>query len=281
MKRKPIHSMLIYLAVTLLVIYIVAPFLWLIIMSVSSNPDLTTKPLRWIPKKIDWSNYSNLLTMGLNTRGEAFLYGLRNSFITAFTATAVSLFVSFPAAWTFSRQKGKKEIILKIAIMMFMLPPIAYALPIYRILAGWGLLNNSFSLAIVYCTIITPFCVWLTKENMESVPYEIEEAALIDGAGLFRRWAMVLIPLMLPAIGTVALLSMILSWDEFFYALLYTSDKSAKTLPVVISNLASGRQSQYGLIAAGGVIAALPPVAIGLLLQRYLIRGLTLGSVKG
>ena len=281
MKKGKIGAVFIYVAVLLLVIYILAPFLWLIIMSVSSTPDLTTKPLRWIPLKINLKNYSELLTLGLNSRGEAFLYGLRNSLVTAVTATLISLLVSFPAAYCFSRQKGKKEILLIIAIMMFMLPPFAYALPIYRTLSRWGLLNNSFALAIVYCTFITPFCIWLIKENMEAVPYEIEEAALIDGAGILRRWFQVLLPLMLPAIGTVALLSIILAWDQFFYALLYTSDKTAMTLPVVIANLASGRQSQYGLIAAGGVLAAAPPVLLGLLLQRYLIRGLTLGSVKG
>lgn len=281
MKKMRIGVVLIHVAVLLLVIYILSPFLWLIIMSISCNPDLTTKPLRWIPQKIDLKSYSELLTMGINSRGESFLYGLRNSFITAVTATIISLLVSFPAAWCFSRQKGRKEILLKIAIVMFMLPPIAYALPIYRTLSQLGLLNNSFALAIVYCTFITPFCIWLIKENMEALPYEIEEAALIDGAGIFRRWFQVVLPLMLPAIGTVALLSIILAWDEFFYAMLYTSDNAAKTLPVVISNLASGRQSQYGLIAAGGVLAAAPPVLLGLLFQRYLIRGLTLGSVKG
>ncbi len=281
MKKKPIGVVLIHVAVLLLVIYILAPFLWLIIMSVSSNPDLTTKPLRWIPQRIDLKSYSELLTLALNSRGETFLYGLRNSLVTAVTATLISLLVSFPAAWCFSRQKGRKNIFLKIAIMMFMLPPIAYALPIYRTLSRWGLLNNSFALGIVYCTIITPFCTWLIKENMEALPYEIEEAAIIDGAGIFRRWFQVVLPLMLPAVGTVALLSMILAWDEFFYALLYTSDITAKTLPVVIASLASGRQSQYGLIAAGGVLAAAPPVLLGLLLQRYLIRGLTLGGVKG
>lgn len=272
---------MIYAAVLALVVYILAPFLWLIIMSVSSNPDLTTKPLRWIPHHIDLSNYSQLMTIGVNTWGEAFIYGLRNSFVTAATATTISIVVSFPAAWSFSRQKGRRDIILRIAIIMFMLPPIAYALPIYRILSEWGLLNNSFALAIVHCTIITPFSVWLIKENMEAVPYEIEEAAMIDGASIFRRWTMVVLPLMLPAIGTVALLSMIMSWDEFFYALLYTNDKAAKTIPVVIANLASGRQSQYGLIAASGVLAAFPPVMVGLLLQKYLVKGLTLGGVKG
>lgn len=276
----PFLHILKYFAVTCLVVYILAPFLWLLIMSISSTIDLTAKPLHWIPEKIDLSSYKELLTMGLNSRGETFLYGIRNSLITSLTAVFVSLLASIPAAWVFSRHPGKKNVLLKMAIFTFMLPPIAFALPIYLMLSQIGWLDNSFALSLVYCTIIMPFSVWLIKENMESVPYELEEAAIIDGAGLVKRLLLVVLPLMLPAIGTVALLSLIMSWDEYFYAMLYTSSKVSITLPVVIANLASGRQSNYGLIAAGGILAAAPPVILGLLLQKSLVKGLSQGGVK-
>jgi multiple sugar transport system permease protein len=190
------------------------------------------------------------------------------------------MFVTIPASWVFSRYPGKKNIILKISIFTFMLPPIAYALPLYRILSRIGLLDNSLSLALVYCTIILPFCVWLIKENIDTIPYDLEEAAIIDGAGFTKRISLIVLPLLLPALGTVALLSLLMAWDEYFYAMLYTNSQNAITLPVVISNLASGRQSNYNLIAAGGVLASLPPVCIGLLLQRSLVRGLMMGGVK-
>ncbi|MBK5201199.1 MAG: carbohydrate ABC transporter permease [Spirochaetaceae bacterium] len=275
------QKILLYIAVIVLLIYIISPFLWLIIMSISSSTDLSTKPLNWLPKKIDLSSYKELLHMGKNTHGESFLFGLRNSFITAITTVFISLLVTFPAAWVFSRYPNKRNIILKIAIVTFMLPPVAYALPIYKTLSTIGWLDNSFALAFVYCTLVMPFCAWLTKENMDAIPFELEESAIIDGAGLFTRLFKIVLPLMMPAIGTVALLALLMSWDEYFYAMLFTNSNNAITLPVVIANLASGRQANYGLIATGGVIAAAPPVIIGLLLQKSLISGLTAGGVKG
>lgn len=279
-RRKSIYSVLLYAAVICLVIYLIAPFLWLIIMSFSAANDLTQKPLRWIPSSIDISSYKDLLTMGINSRGELFVNALRNSLTTAFTAVLISLFATVPAAWVLSRYPGKKSWVLTAAIFTFMLPPVAYALPLYRMLTRLGWLNNSLSLALVYCTIVLPFCVWLIKENIDSIPYELEESAILDGAGVARRILLVVMPLLLPALGTVALLAMIMAWDEYFYALLFTSSKEAITLPVVIANLASGRQSNYNLIAAGGVIASTPPVLIGILFQRALIRGLVQGGVK-
>jgi multiple sugar transport system permease protein len=261
-------------------VYLIAPFLWLVIMSFSSANDLTQKPLRWIPSKLDISSYKDLLTMGINSRGELFVNALRNSLTTAFIAVFVSLLVTIPASWVLSRYSGRKRWVLTAAIFTFMLPPVAYALPLYRMLTRMGWLDNSISLAFVYCTIVLPFCVWLIKENIDSIPYELEESAIIDGAGITKRIVLVVMPLLFPALGTVGLLALIMAWDEYFYALLFTSSKEAITLPVVIANLASGRQSNYNLIAAGGVIASTPPVLIGVLFQRALIRGLVQGGVK-
>lgn len=280
LKRKPLHTTLLYAAVICLVLYLLAPFVWLIIMSFSSANDLTQKPLRWIPSKLDISSYKDLLTMGINSRGELFLNALRNSLTTAFAAVFISLLVTVPAAWVLSRYPGKKSFVLTAAIFTFMLPPVAYALPLYRMLTRMGWLNNSLSLALVYCTIVLPFCVWLIKENIDSIPYELEESAILEGAGIAKRIILVVMPLLLPALGTVGLLALIMAWDEYFYALLFTSSKEAITLPVVIANLASGRQSNYNLIAAGGVIASTPPVLIGILFQRALVRGLVQGGVK-
>jgi multiple sugar transport system permease protein len=269
-----------YLALVVLIIFILSPFIWLLIMSVSSSADLTTKPLRWIPQQFSPSSFVELMTLSPNSRGEMFLYGLRNSLTTAVTTVTISLLVTIPAAWVFSRYSGRKNIILGLSIFTFMLPPVAYCIPLYKMLVRFSLMDNSYALAIVYCTIILPFCVWLIKENIDSIPYELEEASIIDGAGLFHRIQKIVMPLLLPALGTVALMAIIMAWDEYFYAMLFTNTKSAMTLPVVIANLASGRQSNYGLIAAGGVIASAPPVILGMVFQRALIKGLVSGGVK-
>lgn len=280
MKKNGFVRFLQYAAMILLIIFMIAPFVWLVIMSVSSQTDLTTKPLRWIPEQIDFSSFKELLTMGANSRGEMFVSALRNSLETAVTAVAISLLVTVPAAWVFSRYSGKKNIIMGIAVTTFMLPPIAYCIPLYKSLVNFGVMDNSYALAIVYCTILIPFCVWLMKSNIDDIPYELEEACIIDGAGVWDRLVKIVLPLLLPALGTVALMALIMAWDEYFYAMLFTSSQKAMTLPVVISNLASGRQSKYNLIAAGGVLASAPPVIIGMICQKALIKGLTAGGVK-
>jgi multiple sugar transport system permease protein len=162
-----------------------------------------------------------------------------------------------------------------------MLPPVALAVPLYMGLAHFGMLNSVFSLALVYLTILAPFTTWLMKSGFDGIPKEIEAAAMIDGANLWQTLRIVTLPLALPTIATAILFAFLLAWDEFFYALLFTSDLRSKTLTVAIADIAGGRVSDYGMIAAAGVIAALPPVLLGLFMQRALISGLTSGGVKG
>jgi multiple sugar transport system permease protein len=148
-------------------------------------------------------------------------------------------------------------------------------------LAALGLLNTVYGLALVYLTILAPFTTWLLKSGFDAIPREIESAAMMDGARLDQILRLITLPLAAPVMATAALFAFLLAWDEFFYALLFTSDLRAKTLTVAIADLAGGRVSDYGLIATAGVLAALPPVLIGLFMQRALISGLTQGGVKG
>ncbi|WP_428770066.1 carbohydrate ABC transporter permease [Treponema sp. HNW] len=280
MKQKRLIIILQYIAIIVLVVYIIAPFLWLILMSISSSADLTEKPLRWIPAKPTVDSFKSLLVLDKNSRGETFLFALRNSFRTSIFTVCISLVAAIPASWVFSRYPGKKNFILRCAVFTFMLPPVAYALPLYRLLSNNGMLDKSWALSLVYCTIVLPFCVWLLKDAVDTIPFALEEAAVLDGAGIFVRIFQVVIPLLLPSLGTVALLALIMAWDEYFYAMLFTNSKNALTLPVVISNLASGRQANYSLIAAAGVVTSFPPVLIGMIFQRSLIKGLSAGAVK-
>jgi len=162
-----------------------------------------------------------------------------------------------------------------------MLPPVALAVPLYMGLAALGMLNTKIGLAVVYLTVLAPFTAWLLKSGFDPIPRDLEMAAAIDGARLDQTLRIIILPLAAPVIGTAALFAYLLAWDEFFYALLFTSDHRAKTVTVAIADLAGGRVADYGLIATAGVIAALPPVIFGLIMQRALISGLTAGSVKG
>ncbi len=281
MERKSfLFSFFLHACALLLAVIILAPVLWLFIMSISPAADLTAKPLVWWPQAVDFSRYATLLSSVENSAGAAFVASLTNSILVAGMATIAALALAIPAAWAVSRTPSVGWS-LYMVIATYMLPPVALAVPLYFGLAHLGLLNSVFGLALVYLTILAPFTTWLMKSGFDAIPREIEAAAMMDGAGLFATLRIITLPLAAPVMATSALFAFLLAWDEFFYALLFTSDLRAKTLTVAIADLAGGRVSDYGLIATAGVLAALPPVVIGLVMQRALISGLTSGGVKG
>lgn len=279
-RKSPLFTIFIYASAILLAAVILAPVLWMFVMSISPAADLSAKPLRWWPQEVDFSRYRMLLSTVENSAGAAFVASLYNSIRIAGIATIAAIALAIPAGWAVSRTPTVGWS-LSMVIATYMLPPVALAVPLYMGLSYLGLLNNIFGLALVYLTILAPFTTWLMKSGFDSIPREIEAAAMIDGASLFQTLRIITLPLAAPVVATSALFALLLAWDEFFYALLFTSDLRAKTLTVAIADLAGGRVSDYGLIATAGVLAALPPVLIGLVMQRALISGLTSGGVKG
>lgn len=279
--RRIFWRIALYCGVLLVTVGILAPVCWLFIMSISSMADLTARPMRWFPATPDFSRYRTLLTFEPNSAGEIFLLALRNTFIAAAGASIISLLVGFPAAYSFSRFPGRRSPLLYLILSTYMLPSVALILPVYIVLSALGMLNNSFSLSIVYCSIVLPFAVWLLKGNLDTLPREIDQAAAVDGANLWQTIRYVVLPLSGAAISTAALFGLLLAWDEFFFSLILTNDLRAKTLSVAIADFAAGRATDYPLIATAGLLSALPPVFIAFFLQRSLVKGLAAGSVKG
>lgn len=281
MERRSLgFTIFVYAAALALAALLLIPILWLFVMSVSPAADLATKPLRWWPETLDFSRYGTLLTWEPNTMGKAFLTAIRNSLTVAFMAVVAALLVAVPAAWAVSRNP-RIEWSLYVLIMTYMLPPVALAVPLYLGLAWLGLLNTTYGLALIYLSILAPFTTWLLKSGFDAIPKDIEASARMDGARLDQILRILILPLAAPAMSTAALFALLLAWDEFFYALLFTADQRAKTVTVAIADIAGGRISDYGLIATAGVLAALPPLLIGLVMQRAIIAGLTSGGVKG
>ncbi|HVG48457.1 MAG TPA: carbohydrate ABC transporter permease [Rubellimicrobium sp.] len=279
-RRSPLASVLIYAAALALAVLLLLPILWLFVMSISPAADLTAKPLRWWPETVDLSRYRMLLTWEPNSMGQAFLAALRNSLTVAGLAVGAALLVAVPAAWAVSRNP-RLEWSLYALILTYMLPPVALAVPLYLGLARFGLLNSTVGLGIIYLSMLAPFTAWLLKSGFDAIPRDIEASAKLDGARLDQILRILILPLAAPTLATAALFALLLAWDEFFYALLFTSDQRAKTITVAIADVAGGRVADYGQIAAAGVLAALPPLLIGLGMQRAIVAGLTSGGVKG
>ena len=279
-RRSLLSSILVYAAALVFAVIILAPVFWLLVMSISPAADLTATPLNWWPSDFDLSRYRELLTWAPNTMGQAFLAALRNSLVVAGSATLMAVLIATPAAWAISRTPSM-EWSLYALILTYMLPPVALAVPLYMGLVWLGMLNSVFGLALIYLSIVAPFTAWLLKSGFDAIPREIENSAMMDGARLDQILRIIVMPLAAPVISTAALFALLLAWDEFFYALLFTSDQRAKTITVAIADLAGGRVADYGMIATAGVLAALPPVLIGLVMQRSIVSGLTNGGVKG
>ena len=272
----------IYGGAALLALVIAVPVLWLFIMSISSSTHLTTLPLQWWPDEPTLENYKSLLIYAENSPSASFLYGIRNSIIIAFAATGVSILAAIPAAYSFSRLPGpRRKNLLFAVIAIFMLPPVAIVLPLYTVMSALGLLNTHFALIIVYCSILLPFTTWLLKSNFDTIPGDLDEAPIIDGADRLQAIWYVILPIARPALGAAIMMAVLLAWDEFFYGLLFTNDIRAKTITVAIADLAAGRVADYGLISAAGILAAVPPVVLAFFMQKTLVSGLASGSVKG
>ncbi|NQZ32616.1 MAG: carbohydrate ABC transporter permease [Oceanospirillaceae bacterium] len=279
LKRSPAMSLLLYLTLTVLSFFVLAPVVWLVLMSLSSPTDLTNVPLKWIPSQWDFSRYATLLDWH-NGSGKRFLAAMFNSLIIAISASAIALFAGVLAAYAFSRRNASLPLMFAF-LATIMMPPITYILPLYSVFSDLGILNTKLALIISYCAMLIPFAIWLMKTNIDVLPVEIEQAALVEGAGTLYTLRKVVLPIVLPAIGATAMLSFLTAWDEFFYALIFSSDLSSKTIPVAIADFSAGRVTDFGVIAAVGVLASIPPVLIAVFFQRFIVSGLVGGSVKG
>lgn len=280
--KRLIRRILLYLAVSIIIVWTVAPYVWLIISSVSYRIDLLQVPLHWIPPRITLDNYRELFVSagGANENATLFLHALKNSSIIAFSATFIALVLGVFSAYALARLKfpGSNS---SMALMMTaqMLPPIAIVIPIYVLLRRFQMLDTHMGLVLVYLSFILPLVVWLMRSYFSSIPSELEDAARIDGCSRLGALFRVILPLAGPGLVSVAVFAFIAAWNEYLYAFILTT-VDAKTLPVLIGEFSTKLGLEYLRIAAAGVLASLPPVILALAFQRFIMRGLTAGAVK-
>jgi multiple sugar transport system permease protein len=153
--------------------------------------------------------------------------------------------------------------------------------PLYTIMGDLGLTNTLRGLILVYSALIMPFAVWIMRGYFQTIPSELEEAAMTDGCTRLGAFLRIIVPLSVPGLVATSLFCFLLAWEEFLIALIFTSSPQAKTIPVAIAEFTGRHAIDFGMMATGGVIAAIPPLLIALVFQRYLISGLSSGAVKG
>lgn len=282
MKRATRNSILIHLAAIAVSAVILLPFGWMVMASITPQRVLITTPLQWIPDTFDFSRYVQIFQGGADSVGATFRAAMANSAVVAVGTVAISMIVGILGAYAFARLRFRfRRAILMIFLATYMLPQIALLIPLYLILNSLGLLDTTTGLIMVDCALVIPFVLWILSNYFLTIPEELEEAARIDGTSRLGALFRVILPAARPGIFAAIMFSFLLAWDEFMYALIFTSSDAAKTLPVAISEFAGRYTTDFGLVAAGGLIAALPPIIVAIVFQRYVVSGMAAGAVKG
>jgi arabinogalactan oligomer/maltooligosaccharide transport system permease protein len=235
-----------------------------------------------IPRDTTWDNFAQLLGARGGDGELVFLRYALNSAIVALVTTVVGVFLACTAAYALSRHRFKgRRAGLATFLVVQMFPSVLLMMPLYVLLDRLGLLNSLLGLVLVYATTAIPFCVWTLKGYFDTLPRELEEAARIDGASSWGVFFRIVLPLARPGIAVTALFSFMTAWNEFILASTFMTDEMSYTLPVLLKSYIGEYSAHWGMFAAGAVLTSLPVMALFYFLQRYLVGGLTAGSVKG
>ncbi|MDE2456211.1 MAG: carbohydrate ABC transporter permease [Burkholderiales bacterium] len=206
---------------------------------------------------------------------------LGNSLFIAVAVGVITLFIATTAAFAISRLRLRGgRTVMNLALFTYFIPAAFLAVPMYKTMATYGLLNNHWSLILAMVTIATPYCIWVLKQASDKLPFELDEAARIDGASALQLFRLVYLPLMVPSLVAVGTYALLLAWNEYLYAFLLLSKDTDMTLSVALGNFLSADDSPWELLMATGLIYALPPAAIYYTFKRYMVGGLTAGAVK-
>jgi multiple sugar transport system permease protein len=264
-----------FIFIGLFTVFLLAPFYWVAVTSIKPVDDYLATPPVWLPDHPTTIHYSTALD---KMRG---WLGLENSLIIAFSVTVASVLIGTAAAYSMARfRTGGKHLAFWVLSQRF-LPPVAVVIPIFLMFRNLGYVDSRFGLILLYTVFSLPFSIWMMYAYFRQMPVELEEAALVDGCSRWQALWKVAWPLAAPGIVSAAAFAFIFSWTEFLFALVLTSTQ-AVTLPVVIASTATGFQgAQYGETSALTIVSLVPALILGLIVQRHLVRGLTLGAVQG
>ena len=204
-----------------------------------------------------------------------------NSLLIALSVGFLTLLIATCAAFAISRLKVRGgRTVMNLALFTYFIPAAFLAVPMYKTMGLYGLLNSQWSLILAMVTIASPYCIWVLKQASDKLPYELDEAARMDGASPLQLFFMVYLPLMVPSLVAVGTYSLLLAWNEYLYAFLLLSNDKSVTVAVALGNFLSADDSPWELLMTTGLIYAMPPAAIYYTFKRYMVSGLTSGAVK-
>lgn len=274
--RTPRAALLIPLVTALFVAGALFPFLWTLLSSFKTPAQMFRLPPGWWPDPFTLENYLAVF------RERDFLHNIVNSVVVAATTTAVCVVIGTLAAYAFARLAlPAKRTLLGLILAISMFPQISIVTPLFLLLRRLGLINTYPALILPYLTFAMPLTVWLLTAYLRRIPAELEEAAAVDGATRLGTFTRIVLPLAAPGIFTTAILTFIYCWNEFLFALVFTTNDSARTIPVAIVMFSGYHTVPWGEILAAVVVVTVPVAAAVLVLQRRIVAGLAEGALKG
>jgi len=266
-----------YAAYTAIIVFFLFPIYWVLSMSLKTVPQLFATPPVWFPIPPQFSNYSYVFE---NTPILRYLF---NSAVIVAATVFFALLIATLAAYGFSRFTFRYKRPSLLAVLAFqMISPVVIAIPLYRTFAALHLLNNYASLVLVYVAVVLPFITWFLKGYFDTIPYEVDEAAIVDGATRWQVLTRIILPVSAPGIATAAILAAVLSWSQFVIPFILIDSPGMFPVSEGLVNLQSNTESiTLHYLSAASIVAIAPVIFIFVLLQRYIVSALTSGAIKG
>ena len=288
-RRRRRASATIYVLAALLAAWALAPIYWVVVSSVSSRVELYSAPYKhWIPSQPTVQNYVDVFTTGPKYRAGGFLpsatllySGVRNSLVVALSSAAVLSVLASLAGYAFARLSFRGSRVLFVAMLSLVPLPIWVSLiALYQLMSDLGLVDTGAGLVLLFVAYGAPLYVWLMQTYIRGTPRDIEEAALVDGASRFQALWRIILPVALPGLVSVFLVSFLTVWNSFLVPLIFTNSESSQVLTVVLSLFIGQYEVAWEAMSAAAVVTMIPPILLALFFQRYVVRGLSLGAVQ-
>jgi multiple sugar transport system permease protein len=275
MKKNIIFWFLIYLALSCMLVFNLVPFFWMATSSLKTDYEVIDYPATIIPREISIGAYIRIWTQ------ENFLQYFKNSIIVSISTAAFSSLVGAFAAYGFSRFAFRgRSLIMTLFLASQMIPGVLLVGPYFKMLAYVELYDTLLGLILSQTTITLPFSIWMLKGYIDTVPIEIDQAAMVDGASRARIFSTVILPNILPGLVATIIFAFLLSWGDLLWALCLISEKSRQTMTLGITQMVGQFRVQWSEIMAATMIATIVPATLYLLLQNFLVKGFTEGAVK-
>ncbi|EEY34922.1 carbohydrate ABC transporter permease [Pseudoleptotrichia goodfellowii] len=280
MKETKKDKFIYYITVFFIILFSVGPIFWCFLISITPEGDLLKNNTRLLPETITFINYKNLFSIG-SKESETLLNGLSNSMYLSFVTVLIGMPLSVITGYTLARYKFKyKNLIIGFILLTIVIPVFTTIIPIYSFFMEHSMLDSMFWTSVIFISAFIPLNIWIIMNYFRELPEDLWEAAAIEGANERQLFFQIALPLAMPIVLTSSLIIFLMSWKQYIIPMLLLSSHNNKVLTLIMSEFMTRDAVNYSVIAMSGIIVIIPPLLASMVFRKYLVSGLTAGSVK-